>query len=237
MSIILVVDDDPTVCKLVKAYLDSTKYQVLESKDAYEAEDIIYKYHVSLVLIDINMPFKNGFSFAEQLKRSSRSKNLSFVFMTARSEKRDIERAATLNASGYIIKPFTQNDLNKKIDDIFEKGKLTSNTYNPINLADANLSGTLYYPIEFRVETLSELGITVLCNQSLVEQPTLVNEFAKSQSKLWSLIGIEAPNMSLNTCEHIPNKEFWRANFLFKNIDYESLTAIKNWIERTQFER
>ncbi|MEN0059893.1 MAG: response regulator, partial [Bdellovibrio sp.] len=169
MGVVLVVDDDPAIPRLVKAFMYGTKYQVLSAKDAFEADEILNKYRVSLLLVDINMPYKNGFDFVQQLKRNLRGRLIPTVFMTARSDRRDIERAASLKVDGYIIKPFTRTDLVKKVDELFKKGQVPPSSYEAVNVQSMKLTGELYMPFQFEMESVSELGVTILCNQKMEE--------------------------------------------------------------------
>lgn len=237
MSIVLVIDDDSSIRSLVKAYLDGTNYQVLEAKDAFEAEDIIYRYRVALILVDINMPFQNGFDFVQKLKRSSRNKLISTVFMTARSDKRDVERAAGLQVDGYIVKPFKGHDLIKKVDDLFSTKKASGPSYRPIDLKALNYSGQVLQPINFEVENISEIGLTIRSHQDLTLQMLSENTELTIKSVLWSEIGIAPPPVYISSCSPTPVANRWTVFLIFKSLEFETLEVIRAWIERTHLER
>jgi len=113
---ILLVDDDADFVESTKAVLESKPYQVIV---AYEGEVGIQKAREErpdLILLDIIMPVKDGFTAAEQLKKDPELRKIPVVMLTSYSTRRagsgiPVSRGLTLEAEDYVEKPITPNEL------------------------------------------------------------------------------------------------------------------------------
>ena len=112
---ILVVDDESNIRLLVKNML-GTRYDVIEAGDGDEAVTQAQKEKPDLVLLDILMPGKDGFTTCNQLKANKATKDIPVVMVTALQHKLDEKLALSLKADGYMRKPFTSEDLFTAID-------------------------------------------------------------------------------------------------------------------------
>jgi len=107
---ILVVDDESNIRLLVKNMI-GTRYDVIEAGDGDEAVTKAQKEKPDLVLLDILMPGKDGFTTCNQLKANKATKDIPVVMVTALQHKLDEKLALSLKADGYMRKPFTSEDL------------------------------------------------------------------------------------------------------------------------------
>jgi len=107
---ILVVDDESNIRLLVKNML-GTRYDVIEAGNGDEAITKAQKEKPDLVLLDILMPGKDGFTTCNQLKAGKSTKDIPVVMVTALQHKLDEKLALSLKADGYMRKPFTSEDL------------------------------------------------------------------------------------------------------------------------------
>jgi len=107
---ILVVDDESNIRLLVKNMLGH-RYNVVEAGDGDEAMTQAEKEKPDLILLDILMPGKDGFTTCNQLKANKATKGIPVVMVTALQHKLDEKLALSLNADGYMRKPFTSDDL------------------------------------------------------------------------------------------------------------------------------
>jgi len=107
---ILVVDDEPNIRLLVKNMIGD-RYNVIEAGDGNEAVTQAEKEKPDLVLLDILMPGKDGFTTCNQLKANKATKDIPVVMVTALQHKLDEKLALSLKADGYMRKPFTSDDL------------------------------------------------------------------------------------------------------------------------------
>lgn len=114
---ILVVDDESNIRLLVKSMIGNY-YDVLDASDGDEALIKAQKEKPDLVLLDILMPKKDGFTTCYELKSNKATAAIPVVMLTALHYKLDEKLALSLRADGYIRKPFTSQELLSKIDTI-----------------------------------------------------------------------------------------------------------------------
>jgi len=107
---ILVVDDESNIRLLVKNMLGN-RYNVVEAGDGDEAITQAEKEKPDLIMLDILMPGKDGFTTCNQLKADKATKGIPVVMVTALQHKLDEKLALSLNADGYMRKPFTSDEL------------------------------------------------------------------------------------------------------------------------------
>ena len=100
---ILVVDDDESLCELLRMHLASAGYEVSTAADAISAGYQVLKNPPDLILSDINMPHMDGFEFVAALKSDSTLPNIPVIFLT--SVEDGDHRGKELGAVGYLTKP------------------------------------------------------------------------------------------------------------------------------------
>lgn len=125
---ILVVEDDRMIREGIKEYLSEFGYSVIEASDGIDALDK-FNSEVSLVILDIQIPFKNGLEVLREIRGKS---NLPVLILTAFSDEEYKIDAFTNLADGYIEKPFSLPVLKVRVDALIEKyfGKVEKFEYN-----------------------------------------------------------------------------------------------------------
>ena len=110
---ILIVDDDPMNLKMAEFILkQKSHYSIQLVKNGREALDYLDKNPgIDLVLLDIEMPYPNGFETLKMIRSNPETHFLKVMFLTASSGAEDVQRAAELDAVGYVKKPFMPQDL------------------------------------------------------------------------------------------------------------------------------
>jgi two-component system, chemotaxis family, chemotaxis protein CheY len=114
---ILSIDDSVTVREVIKTAADVLGFECIEAENGEAALDIINKHgaDIGLILLDWNMPVMDGITFLKTIKTSAEFKKIPVTMVTSENEKEKIISAITEGAANYIIKPFTQEELMKKI--------------------------------------------------------------------------------------------------------------------------
>src|ERR1043165_2686121 len=105
MANVLVVDDDEDIRSLLRKSLHEAGYDVLVAEDAIVGGKMIVERAPDLMILDVNMPYMNGFEFAEAIKFDPDIPYFPVVFLTVRNDGRD--RAQALGAVAYLEKPLT----------------------------------------------------------------------------------------------------------------------------------
>ncbi len=122
---ILVVDDFPTMRKIVKQVLKQIGYTNLaEAEDGNLALDYLRAgYPIDFIISDWNMPNMTGIELLKCVRADSKLKHIPFLMITAEAEKENIIEAVRSGVSNYVVKPFNAQTLKDKIDKIFQLKK------------------------------------------------------------------------------------------------------------------
>lgn len=119
---ILVVDDFPTMRRIVRSLLKELGYtNVEEAEDGQDALNKLRAGGFQFVVSDWNMPNLDGLEMLKQIRADDALKHLPVLMVTAEAKKENIIAAAQAGASGYVVKPFTAATLEEKLNKIFEK--------------------------------------------------------------------------------------------------------------------
>ncbi len=115
-KIILIVDDSLTARQSLYLTLEKFGYQVIQAGDGREAIEQLTRFpEIQAVLCDVEMPNMNGFEFLAASRKDSRYLNIPIVMLTSRSGAKHRGVAQMLGASGYLTKPYLEQELIKTI--------------------------------------------------------------------------------------------------------------------------
>jgi two-component system chemotaxis response regulator CheY len=118
---ILVVDDFPTMRRIVRNILKQIGYEnVVEAEDGTVALSILKTEKVDLIISDWNMPQMSGIELLKAVRTTEGLKEIPFLMVTAEGQKENILEAVKNKVSNYIVKPFTPETLLQKLQKIFE---------------------------------------------------------------------------------------------------------------------
>lgn len=119
---ILVVDDFPTMRRIVKTLLRQNGYNnFIEAEDGVKAYSLLQSTNdIEMVVSDWNMPNMTGLELLKTVRADPKVKHLPFLMITAEAEKENIIEAVKAGVSNYVVKPFTGATLKEKMNKIFE---------------------------------------------------------------------------------------------------------------------
>lgn len=115
---VLVVDDDPSMIKVLRLLLKTKGFDIIEAESGMKAIAAARRQLPDIVLLDIMMPDVDGFEVCRKLKLDPLTEDIPVIFVTARTAREHVERGISLGAQGYIKKPFLPADLVAKIDEL-----------------------------------------------------------------------------------------------------------------------
>jgi DNA-binding response OmpR family regulator len=104
---ILVVDDEPFICRSLTFVLRKDNYRVLEARNGEEALAVIREQRPDLVFLDVMMPKINGFQVTEQVRADPTLANVKIILLTAKGQESDREVGKQAGANDYMTKPFS----------------------------------------------------------------------------------------------------------------------------------
>ena len=115
-KIVMVVDDEPPINKVVEDILEPEGYRVVSAVSGQEALDKLKKIKPALILIDFFMPGMSGRELCEKIRADDKLKNLKIAFLTAATfSQKGTDELKRMNVLDYIKKPFNYQDLIKRV--------------------------------------------------------------------------------------------------------------------------
>ena len=119
---VLVVDDFPTMRRIVKNILKQIGFENIdEAENGKDAFKKLKSGDYGLVVSDWNMPVMDGLEFLKNIRNDSQLKDIPFLMVTAEAEKEKVVEAIKAGVDNYIVKPFTGEVLKEKLEKIAQK--------------------------------------------------------------------------------------------------------------------
>lgn len=113
---ILSVDDERIIQKMMQKILGKQGLNVISATNGKEALEILQSQKIDLILLDVMMPVMDGFETLKRIKSDEKLKNIPVIILTASANVRTFSRMIKMGADDFIVKPFEQNNLRRKID-------------------------------------------------------------------------------------------------------------------------
>ena len=133
---ILIVDDEETLCEVLKLNLENEGYDVDIAFSAEEALALDIRQY-SLILLDIMMGGISGIKMAKMLKADISTADIPIIFCTARDTEDDMVMGLNLGADDYIMKPYTVRNVIARVKSVLRR---TSNSKgNPVTVENSNI--------------------------------------------------------------------------------------------------
>ena len=121
---ILVADDEPYILMALTDAVEMEGYDCVTAVNGKEAVEKAREEMPDLILLDIMMPYKDGYEACEELKADDQTKNIPIIMLTAKSQQVDIQRGKEVGADDYITKPFRPSTLRKKFNEVLDARKI-----------------------------------------------------------------------------------------------------------------
>jgi len=115
---ILIVEDSPTMRKLIRSALEEGGYRVAESEDALQALAVVQEVAPDLVITDVNMPDVDGISMVSQMRTFPAFRSVPILVLTTESSEEAKERGRLAGATGWITKPFDPAQLREVVAEV-----------------------------------------------------------------------------------------------------------------------
>lgn len=125
---ILIVDDDRSIVKVIRGYLEQANYQVLEAYDGEKALYLLRRERPDLLILDLLLPGRNGYEITKIIRADKNLAALPIIMLTARVEDSDKIIGLELGADDYITKPFNAREVVARVNAILRRTKLDQTT-------------------------------------------------------------------------------------------------------------
>ncbi len=136
-SYVLLVDDDNFIGKVIQDSLGNAGLEVICVPDSGQAMEQIYKQAPSLILLDVELPDKNGYEVLRVLRNDTRTSHLPIIMVTARDSVKDRVEGLDAGADDYLVKPFAPAELVARVKSLLRRAH-NERAYNPLTELPGN---------------------------------------------------------------------------------------------------
>lgn len=140
---ILLAEDEPALGLIIKESLETRDFNVLLCDNGEKALDIYQTKKPELLVLDVMMPKKDGFTLAKEIRAIDDT--IPIIFLTAKSQTQDVVEGFTIGGNDYLKKPFSMEELIVRINNLLSRTR-TQKTANILKISD--------YAFDFPKQTL-----------------------------------------------------------------------------------
>lgn len=115
---IMIIDDESQMRDLVRKFLEADGYTVVEATDGAHALTLLDNILPDLFIVDVMMPYMDGFTFAKEVKRKY---SIPIIFLSAKGDEWDRVNGLKLGGDDYIVKPFLPAELVARVESVLRR--------------------------------------------------------------------------------------------------------------------
>ena len=116
---VLLVEDDQNFGSILRDFLEINDFDVTLARNGVEGGEIFNKGSFDICLLDVMMPYKDGFTLAKEIRKTDAG--VPIIFLTAKSMKDDVVKGYNIGADDYLTKPFDSDVLLLKMKAMFQR--------------------------------------------------------------------------------------------------------------------
>jgi twitching motility two-component system response regulator PilH len=124
MSLILAVDDDKNLLKMLTKQIEVIGHKIITASSGIEGIEFARSGNPDLILLDIMMPDMNGFDVIKKIKKDEIIKKIPIIMITSKTGKEYVIEAMRQGVLDYIVKPYNFTNLSKKIESAIKQGSI-----------------------------------------------------------------------------------------------------------------
>ncbi|WP_024770628.1 response regulator transcription factor [Aquimarina macrocephali] len=116
---ILLAEDEPSLGQIIKESLETRNFKVHLAKNGEEAYNLYKSVKPKLLVLDVMMPKKDGFTLAKEIRQEDNT--IPIIFLTAKSQTQDVVEGFTIGGNDYLKKPFSMEELIVRINNLLHR--------------------------------------------------------------------------------------------------------------------
>jgi len=167
---IILAEDEPALAQIIKESLETRNFEVIHCKDGEEAIEVFKNEKIELLVLDVMMPKKDGFSVAKDIRKLDNKTPI--IFLTAKSQTQDVVDGFNFGGNDYLKKPFSMEELIVRIHSLL--GRKTA-IKNEDNIVIGN------YIFNLTKQTLQYLDTTISLTH---REAILLNIISENKNKI-----------------------------------------------------
>lgn len=171
-AIIMIIDDEADMRKMIRTFLENDGYTVIEATDGIHALSLLNDITPHLLIVDVMMPFMDGFTFAKEVRATS---SIPLIFLSAKGEEWDKVHGLKLGGDDYIVKPFASEELLARVESVLRRAYRQQIAQNVISIGPLTIDPDAYSA------TLNEQPLSLTRKEF-----NLLHLLAKHQGRVYS---------------------------------------------------
>ena len=121
MQRVLIVEDEVDIADLIRFNLERAGYEVFKAHDGIAGTQVAIRERPDLVVLDLMLPGRDGYSVFRELRRDSRTSHIPVIMLTARAQTEDRIQGLEAGADDYLTKPFSPKELVLRVNAILKR--------------------------------------------------------------------------------------------------------------------
>ncbi|MDG2194942.1 MAG: response regulator transcription factor [Polaribacter sp.] len=123
---IILAEDEPSLGHIIKESLETRNFEVFLAKNGEEAYQLYQSESPEILVLDVMMPKKDGFTLAKEIREEN--KQIPIIFLTAKSQTKDVIEGFSYGGNDYLKKPFSMEELVVRIHSLLDRNALKTDT-------------------------------------------------------------------------------------------------------------
>lgn len=176
---ILLAEDEPSLGLIIKESLETRDFKILLCKNGQEALAVFQNEKPQLLVLDVMMPMKDGFTLAKEIR--AMDQNIPIIFLTAKTQTQDVVEGFSIGGNDYLKKPFSMEELIARIHNLLRSTSQTAS--GPVSIGNYQFDftrQTLQYKTEEKVQLTHReahlLQLLVQHSNTLVERSEILKQ-------------------------------------------------------------
>lgn len=221
---ILIVDDLKSILLTLESILVKEGYFVTSCLNSMDALDRINFEHFDLMITDAIMPGgANGYNLISSIRSGQRNQSIPIIMLTGKREKADIEKAVSVGANDYIIKPIDPDILLTKVKNLIAVPK------DKPDFVEAPVRAMAQIQLRSEIQSISETEIKIRTNFALN-----LGQLYRISSDFFKEIDLQTVNTRISHCTPISdsNQNDYMITAQFVGLTDKELTQIRLWVRK-----
>ncbi|MBN9390304.1 MAG: response regulator [Chloroflexi bacterium] len=230
MTKILIIEDEEDSRELVSMILKREGYEIFEAGSGFSGIQAAFEVEPDLIICDIMMPEIDGYQVLQALRQETRTMTIPFIFLSAKTDKRDVRRGMELGADDYLTKPVFRKELLDAVVSRLNKRTILQN-YSDAQVNELGNKITNFLPHEL----MTPLSVILMSSEILVKHadsidPPKIREMGQNIHNMTTRLRRQMQNFLLRTELEIlvrdPDKlQALRSNLIKSSADLLNVMA------------
>jgi two-component system response regulator TrcR len=123
---LLLAEDEPSLAQIIKESLETREFEVFLAENGVKALQLYHQHHPDILVLDVMMPFKDGFTLAKEIREEN--KQVPIIFLTAKSQTKDVLEGFSHGGNDYLKKPFSMEELIVRVQSLLSRNAIQSSS-------------------------------------------------------------------------------------------------------------